>query len=142
MGLCSYCGCKNILRNLVLQHSTFLDLPSWHRLIDAAQSLYRDMIAWIGSCLVQESDGLTVECHVLSFESQVSDPSYILLAVTVIVFKEQVHRSGRVPQSSVQRDLGHIIGARKLDFLRRGKVSCRPEVKIVTIAKEFERPWR
>jgi hypothetical protein len=100
------------------------------------------MIARVGSCLVQEGDGLTVQRHVFSLESQVSNPSHILLAVAVIVFKEQVHRSGSVPQSSVQRDLSHIVGARKLNFLGRGKVSCSTEVKIVTIAKEFERPWR
>ena len=39
---------------------TFLDLLSWHRLMDSAQSLDSHVIARIGSCLVEKGDWLTV----------------------------------------------------------------------------------
>ena len=78
-----------------------VNLLPWHALIDAAQSLNRNVVTWIGSCLVEECDWLTIQGHVFSLESQVTNPSRIIFSIAVIVLEEQVYRRGRVPQGPI-----------------------------------------
>ena len=117
-----------------------MNLLSWHCLI-ATHPLYRNVIAWVSSYLIQKSDWLAVQSHMFSPETQITNFSHIILAIAMIVFEEQVYRSCRIPQCSVQRNLGNLIATRKVNCLGGWKISCCPEVEVVTISEEFELAW-
>src|SRR2546423_1520994 len=122
-------------RRPALKIGYLVNLSSLHALVDAAQSLNCNVIAWICGCLVEKGDRFTIQGHVFSFEAQVPNPSHIILAVAVVILEKQGYRCRRVPQRSIQKDLGNIIATRKVNRLCGRKISCCAEVKVVSVSE-------
>lgn len=88
-------------------------------LVGVLQALDDLMILGVCRSLIQHTDRLSVQQHEVTFETEIIQPSNILVAIGVIVLEEQVDRGGRVPESSIEWELCHIIGPRQIDGLRR-----------------------
>ena len=96
------------------------------------------MVTRICSCFVQEGHRFSIECRILALEANVVDSSHIFVASTVVVLEEQVDRSGGVPESSVQCNLGNFIAPRHFNFLRRLQVRCCAEVQVLSILEQLQ----
>lgn len=73
------------------------------------QSLYDLMVVWVRSSFVQDTNRLSVQRHEVPLEAEIVHVGQILTAIGVIVLEEQIDRSGRVPMSTVERDIGYIV---------------------------------
>ena len=81
------CGVKKSIK-----HSKFAfpqSLPR-HSLINSAQPLDHDMVAWICSRFIEEADRFAVQSHMFTPETEIADSSDVFFTVTVIVFEEEI----------------------------------------------------
>lgn len=100
-----------------------------------------DMIIRVGSSFVQEADGLTIQSHELTLETNVANLGDVVLAVSPIILEEESDRCGGIPMSAVQRefeDIGAGYGLRDLDGLGRGELGGSGEVEIIAVLEQLD----
>jgi hypothetical protein len=96
------------------------------------------MILGIRRRLIQEIHRLPTQFHPFTLEPNIANPRLILLALTPVIFEEQIQTPHGVEESALDRDLLHIVRLRQVELLGWRKFGRSSEVEVFGVDEQLQ----